>query len=111
MAICNSVGSVIASTGKMWQALGLNAIWLAVFGGLAIALIPRLASRGLALTYFGSYGLFALVTCLYAKRVCHMSLAKTPALIALTGIGFAGAGYTLDRLSQFSAGIGCVVTL
>jgi len=111
MAICNSVGSVIASTGKMWQALGLNAVWLAMFGSFAILLIPRMASRGLALSYFGSYGIFAAVACVYANQVCQMSLKRIPALIALTGIGFAAAGYTASRFPHLSAVLGCVVTL
>jgi O-antigen/teichoic acid export membrane protein len=111
MAICNSVGSVIASTGKMWQALGLNAVWLAMFGSLAIILIPRLASRGLALSYFGSYGIFAVLACIYARHVCHMSLKKTPALIVLSALGFAGAGYTVSQFPHLSAVIGCLATL
>jgi glycosyltransferase involved in cell wall biosynthesis len=111
MAVCNSVGSVIASTGKMWQALGLNALWLLAFGTFTITLIPRLASRGLALTYLGSYGVFALLTCLYARRVCDMSLRMIPALSALSGAGFLGAAYTLARLPRFAVVIGCFATL
>jgi O-antigen/teichoic acid export membrane protein len=111
MAICNSVGSVIASTGKMWQALGLNALWLLAFGCLGVALIPRLASLGLALTYFGSYGCFAALTCLYARRVCRMSLRRIPALVGLSAVGFVGASYTLAHLPRLSAAIGCFVTL
>jgi hypothetical protein len=111
LAICSSVGSVIASTGKMWQGLGLNAVWLAMFGSFAVILIPRLASRGLALSYCGSYALFAVMACLYARHRCHMSLRRTPALIALSGLGFAGAWYTLSRFSHLSAVIGCFATL
>jgi teichuronic acid biosynthesis glycosyltransferase TuaH len=110
MAICNSVGNVIASTGKMWQALGLNSFWLTLFVVFVIVFVPHLASRGLALSYFGSYGLFALLACLYGRYVCKMSLKKTPSLVALSCLGFASAAFTMDRWPQFLAAVGLLAT-
>ncbi len=111
MAVCASIGSVIASTGKMWQALVLNMLWLALFAAFVLILVPRFASRGLALSYFGSYAIFTILACLYGRFFCNMSLKKVPALTFLSGLGFAAAELTLERLPHFSALIGCVATV
>jgi len=110
MAICNSVGSVIASTGKMWQALALNTVWLALFTASFMLLVPRLASQGLALSYFASYALFAIMACFYGRSVCGMSLEKVPSLAALSLLGFAAAAFTMDKWPHFLALTGLLVT-
>jgi glycosyltransferase involved in cell wall biosynthesis len=110
MAICNSVGSVIASTGKMWQALALNTVWLALFTASFMLLVPRLASQGLALSYCGSYALFAVMSCFYGHSVCGMPLEKAPSLVALSVLGFAAAAFTMERCPHFLALIGLLVT-
>lgn len=111
MSICGSLGSVIAGTGRMWQALGLNATWLAFFTFFVTVLVPRLASRGLALSYFCAYALFALLACLYCRYVCGMSLNKIPSLVAVSGLGFALVELTLDKAPSFSLAIGCLTTV
>jgi O-antigen/teichoic acid export membrane protein len=106
ISTCASVGSVIASIGKMWQALSINMVWLALFSGFAVTLIPRFAATGLALTYFASYGLFLILAVFYARRVCSLSLHKLPSLIFLTVLGFGSAAAAYSFWAHAAAWIG-----
>lgn len=108
-AICNSVGSVLASTGRMWRVFGFNAVWLLMFGGLCVFLIPRYGAKGLALSYAGSYAAFAVITAIYANRTCQMSLARTRELTFLSILAFASAGYVELKVPQYSALLGCLM--
>lgn len=111
MAICNSVGSVLASTGRMWRVFAFNAVWLLMFGGLCVILIPRYGAEGLAFSYAGSYATFGILTAVYANRTCRMSLARTRELTLLSILAFASAGFVDLRLPQYGAVLGCLMFL
>jgi O-antigen/teichoic acid export membrane protein len=57
MALCNVVGYVIASAGKMWLGFAVNLLWTIAFTISAIHFVPLYGATGLALTYMVAYAL------------------------------------------------------
>lgn len=61
------IGSMISSIGKMWHALGLNAIWAAAFIGLFVS--REQDALGLAMAYLVSYIIHLFTVSVYAILV------------------------------------------
>ena len=57
MALCNVVGYVIASAGKMWWGFAVNLLWTIAFTISAVHFVPLYGATGLAVTYMVAYAL------------------------------------------------------
>ena len=88
-----ALGSVISSTiigvGRMWVALGLNAVWLGAFLGAVFTLVPASGTEGLAGSYAIAYSiyLFSLIWYFHSRfnantlRLVPVIAAYIPAMI------------------------------
>jgi O-antigen/teichoic acid export membrane protein len=83
-AVANAFGQVIASAGRMWLAMGLNACWAVVFLVLAWALCGRYGALGLAAAYAVSY-------------TSHLALSAVVIRFLLSSLGDAAAVPTIDK--------------
>jgi len=79
MALCNVVGYVIASAGKMWWGFAVNLLWTIAFTISALHFVPRYGAMGLALTYIVAYALHFIWT--GALSLKYVRDLKSPPMI------------------------------
>lgn len=84
MAVNSVIGSAIASSGRMWQALAINLFWLVVFLSSCFILIPGHGSWGLAMSFAVSYLAFTVFTWRYTTSFLGLAYEKLVLLSSLT---------------------------
>ena len=108
-----ALGSVISSTiigvGRMWVALGLNAVWLGCFLGSVFTLVPASGTEGLAGSYAIAYSiyLFSLIWYFHSKFKAN-TLRQVPVIAAYVPamIIFLLEVSSLEFVLRFAYGIG-----
>ena len=70
------MSNVIFGMGRMWDALALNLVWLAVFLALMSYTVPDYGSEGLAATYAVSYSLYVSLIFVYIRMKLGVSIAR-----------------------------------
>ena len=71
-SLTSILGQVIASVGRMWIGLGLNACWASAFVFVAWFLCPAYGAIGLAGAYASSYGLHLMLSMVVAYRLLSL---------------------------------------
>jgi O-antigen/teichoic acid export membrane protein len=107
-----ALGSVISSTivgmGRMWSALGLNAVWLGCFLASVLTLVPQSGTEGLAGSYTIAYSiyLFALIWYFHSKfKVNTLRLVPVIATYVPVMLLFLLMGAE-DFLTRLALGVG-----
>lgn len=59
--------NVLAGSGRMWTALGINVLWVGVFIGVVFSLVPHAGADGLGGAYAISYFTYAVALLIYVK--------------------------------------------
>lgn len=65
--IANTVGTVLAGSGKMWTATLMNTGWAAILVIATLLFVPRYGALGLAYAYLGAYILHCIWVLSYAE--------------------------------------------
>jgi lipopolysaccharide exporter len=84
IVVNSQISAAISSLGRMWHALGLNALWLTLFCPLVWHLAPHYGALGLAIAFFISYVLFTLVVCAYSRLSIRVTYEKLAPMILIT---------------------------
>jgi len=77
------IGAVLNGTGRMWQGLALNCIWMILFLPLSYVLIYKLGLDGLGYSYVLSHFLYTIIVLAYATKKLGIKLEGFKSLFAL----------------------------
>ena len=67
--VSNVVGQALVAAGRMWLGFALNLVWAAALVLLALLLLPRSGSSGLAFAYCGAYAVHLALSTIVARRI------------------------------------------
>lgn len=101
------IGNAVASAGRMWHALCLNAVWLLAFTGGVLAFVPPWAAAGLAAAFFLSYLSLAGIFWIYSRTILRIRYEHSFVLLSLTSVSAVvavAAGRFLEGLPLFATG-------
>lgn len=114
IAINAQIGYAVASLGRMWQALALNALWLASFVPLSHFGVQGRGATGLVAAYCLSYVLFTFMVGAYSIRYLGVRYTRVRFLTLITLMAVAAAvfsGMFLDSVPFLFGRLGLVVLL
>jgi O-antigen/teichoic acid export membrane protein len=103
------MGSVLASTNRMWLSLGYNLSWAMAFVGLSVLLVPRWLGAGLAAAFALSHLVTSVPTYAIIRRLSGPLVAGSGigrlafAALAIFGVG-AGAPMVLGARVSWALG-------
>jgi len=74
-ALCSVLGYTMIAMGQWWQGLSLNALWAAVFVGMAWVMLPH-GAVGLSMAYLLSYSFLFVISLAYVVHSVGMHLRR-----------------------------------
>lgn len=88
MSMGSIIGTVLTGSGKMWQALGFNCLWMLSFVSLSWVLVYSHGLNGLGWAYVASYIVHTIVLFTYASKTLGIRLEGLRPLLGLAIIFF-----------------------
>jgi len=82
------IGHLLAGIGKMWQGLGLNAIWMVTLIASTYILVWDYGIAGLAVAFIIAYVIHTIAQVVYSSKRLHVSFEGLGNLITVAFIGF-----------------------
>ncbi|MFW9944006.1 MAG: oligosaccharide flippase family protein [Candidatus Sifarchaeia archaeon] len=80
------ISSVIIGSGRMWDALGLNVVWLIAFLMMVLVLVSSNGSEGLAGAYLVSYAVYFFALILYFRKKFDARVSGICAFVVLYSV-------------------------
>lgn len=88
MSMGTIIGTLLTGTGKMWQGLWLNCVWMVLFVCLSYVLIYTYGLNGLGYGYVLSYCLYTVILLMYATKRLGIKLKGLKPLFLLAILFF-----------------------
>jgi PST family polysaccharide transporter len=97
IAINSVIGNVLSGTGKMWEAFGINLIWMIFFVSSSYYFINIYGLIGLGFAYVLSYLIYNVVVYSYTQRKLHVKFKnkEIAGILLLASVAFLASYFIL----------------